>query len=328
MSHPEHARSWLDRLAYRPGDVTRVEVLGSSPSGAWTCRLDVGDEGLILKVVSAASPPYVLERGRREVLFYRHFSDIVPVRTPEIVASYGPASDGCALLLRVYDPPPAIAGWGQELYRTAATELAMLHASYWDSTDGLDGLGWLRQPHGDDPGPAISPAAALSSWRALWTQRRFATVFDPPAMRAIETGIDAVHHLRAIVRGLGLPPTLCHGDAHHENVLMDADGTWLWTDWQEVGVGCGPDDLSFFYQRATAAGGSPDLPGMLQAYRAELGRRCEASIELEQLKTAVAVREVVQRLIEWPGYLARASEAVVRRHVVRTLALLDDLKGL
>lgn len=318
---------WLEVLAYRPRDRIRVAVLRAGPSGASTFRLGHGDEQLILKVVPADSPPHALERGRREVRFYHHLSSAVPLRTPEVLALHESSPEGCALLLRAGDAPPRIADWGCSLYRIMASQLAALHATYWDRTDELERFAWLRG-FGDAPGGAPSPAQALASWRALWRQPRLTAVFGTRVVRAIETGIHEIERLRDRIRRLGLPFTLCHGDAHHENVLMGADGTWLWADWQEVGVGHGTDDLSFFYQRAAAAGGSPDLPDMLLAYQAELERRGGIRLATETLQLAVAVREAIQRLAEWPHYLASASQDVVRRHVERTLNVLDHVRAL
>jgi hypothetical protein len=319
-------RRWLEVLAYPRREVSRVVALRSGASGASTYRVEFGDETLILKVVAPGSPPHILERGWREVLFYRHLAPLVPVRTPEVLASHGPSPDGRAVLLRAYAAPPGIASWVPARYRTAASQLAALHASYWNRTDELHHFAWLRGS--GDPARATSPAAALVTWRALWRQQRLADIFDAGTVSAIEAGVDQVDGFRARVRHLGLPLTVCHGDAHHENVLMGADGRWLWADWQEVGVGCGPDDLSFFFQRAAAAGGSPDLPDMLRAYQDELERRCGTRAAKETLEAAVWTCEAVQRLVEWPQYLARASETVVRRHVERTLVLLDLTEAL
>jgi len=102
----------------------------------------------------------------------------------------------------------------------------------------------------------LEPARA--AWRALWTQPRLAAVFDQATIARVEGALQSLAVEPVASASPDLPLTLCHGDAHHENLLTRDDGAWVWADWQEVGIGCGVDDVSFFYQRSMAAGGNPD----------------------------------------------------------------------
>jgi aminoglycoside phosphotransferase len=322
-SHMQYIEQWLQLLSYPPRGEIDFEVLRAGQSGAMTYRLRVSGEVLVLKIIPVKSAPYVLKRGERETLFYTLLAASIPVLTPKVVACYGPDARGCALLLKAYDSLQAIARWPETDYQTAARQLARLHAAYWDKTDTLQPYTWLRQPSHDF---APYREGALTAWRALWTQERLAALFDTRMIRRIEQEVDELTRSPSSNQVINLPLTLCHGDAHHENVLVRGDGAWVWADWQEVGIGYGHDDLSFFYQRAAAAGGRVSLSLLLHAYQAELANCVGTTIDLTVLEQAVARSELTTRLLHWPAYLADAADAVVRQHVARVAVLLDSLE--
>ena len=51
-----------------------------------------------------------------------------------------------------------------------------------------------------------------------------------------------------------LPVCLRHGDWHLGNILIDPADRFVWIDWQEVGLGHGPEDLALLWQRAEFGG--------------------------------------------------------------------------
>jgi aminoglycoside phosphotransferase (APT) family kinase protein len=57
-----------------------------------------------------------------------------------------------------------------------------------------------------------------------------------------------------------LPACLIHGDLHAGNLLRDAEGASVWADWQEVGIGQGPEDLALLWQRAEFDGADRPAP--------------------------------------------------------------------
>lgn len=356
--HQGHIYDWLDLLGHRPRGAVRYEPLRDGKSGAYTFRIIVDDEVLILKVVSSGSHPFVIARGVREALFYSRLAGAVPLSTPEVVASYGPkvgtghggsscvhdASEGrqslsgevataaagqvvSALLLRAYRSPEPVGSWDRSRFEDVARQMARLHAVYWDRVDEFRSSEWLRQPDSD-----LSPYydSARSAWRGLWSQERLAPVFDPSVIQRIEHALD---HVRTVLEDAepsnthhaDLPLTLCHGDAHHENLLVREDGAWVWSDWQEIGIGYGPDDVSFFYQRASASGARADLEQMLRAYHEELERQTRKTVEFAAIRRRAGMYELMTRLFHWPMYLQQAGESTVRLQVSRVLELLADL---
>lgn len=364
--HEDRVRYCLELLGFRPHGELHLEPLRDGRSGAFTYRIRSGNEALILKIVLADSHPLVVERGRREALFYSLLGGVVPLAVPEVVATYGPVRDaaeqdgsrnnaapvGTALLLRAYRSPQPVAAWAQSQYEEVARQLAGLHALYWGKTDKLEKHDWLRRSSDDF---SRFKEGAHSSWRGLWSQERLAAVFDAPVISRIERALEeltsqstssvpaapestaettsvrksdrrsACQSAFDASRSFGLPLMLCHGDAHHENLLVRDDGALVWSDWQEVGIGYGPDDVSFFYQRAVAAGGKVDWAAMLRAYHAELERLTGETIDLSALRRRAAFYEATTRLYHWPAYLQQAPESVVRAHVSRVMDLLSEL---
>lgn len=356
--HPlrhEVVEGWLKLLGYRRNGPLRIEALRDGRSGAVTCRVVDAGEEMVLKAVLSESPRWVLERGTREVLFYSRLAGIVPVTVPEVVATYGPVDepargdatqrqptsresidnldDGLggglevcsALLLKAYRAPEPVRRWSRAKYEAVAKQLARLHSVHWGMTDGLRLFEWLRRPAVDF---SSSRDPAHAAWRALWEQERLAGVFDGAVTGVIENALECLagsSGASSRESSVSLPLTLCHGDAHPENLLVRDDGAWVWSDWQEVGIGYGPDDVSFFYQRAAAAGGMVDLEHMLRTYHQELERQTGTRIDFEAIRRRALEYEVTTRLFQWPMHLEHAPESVIRAHVARVRELLVEL---
>ena len=60
--------------------------------------------------------------------------------------------------------------------------------------------------------------------------------------------------------------TLCHGNDHLDNLLRDQDGTLIWADQQEVGIGYGPNDLTFLIQHAETNGANIAHDSVITTY--------------------------------------------------------------
>jgi hypothetical protein len=93
----------------------------------------------------------------------------------------------------------------------------------------------------------------------------------------------------------------------------------VWADWQEAGIGLGPEDLSFLFQRAWAAGASVPQDAAIRAYHLSLQTAVGQSIDLQTLRRVLDVSELRTLLLLWPPFLAFASaqhlsEAVCRLH--------------
>ena len=239
------------RSLQRDPAAARYELLTGGISGASTYRVDLGNESIVVKIADVASSQAVLQRVRRESSFYRLLAGSLPVRVPAVLGSSenAPAHWLC---LRAYNPAPPIQTWPQQHYVEIAQELGRFHAVFWDRTHDLSQLPWLRKL--DRPPNATNLRQAVESWRALAAQPHLQTVLPSDQLAWIQRMVWRVDRLEPLLRDF--PTTLRHGDCHHSNLLLDEDGRWRWADWQEVGIGRGPEDLSFFFQRARMAGGT------------------------------------------------------------------------
>jgi aminoglycoside phosphotransferase (APT) family kinase protein len=128
----------------------------------------------------------------------------------------------------------------------------------------------------------------------------------------------------AIIRSW--PVALCHGDCHRDNFLRDNQGNLVWADWQEVGVGAGPEDLSFFWQRAAAAGDALPVEQMLVIYHERLQAQTGAAISLPAVQRVARASELRTTLLHWPFYLQQASVAQIVRLLQRIEQLLAAIK--
>lgn len=135
----------LRRILKRPVRVDAYWALGPGISGAAIYRVTVDGADAILKLTAARSAPYVRERSRREIAFYRELAASVPLRVPRVIGIHTGAV-GTALLLAAYEPAPPPRAWRHEHYVSAAEHLARFHAAFWDRTGALDAIPWLPRP--------------------------------------------------------------------------------------------------------------------------------------------------------------------------------------
>lgn len=318
--HRQRIRQWLARLRQTTDDALEYEVLQGGISGAYTYLVDPGTGPKVLKLTEAASSPVVLQRAQRELFFYRELASQVPIRVPQLLASYTDGTGASALLLVAYRPPEPPERWQKAHYRQVAQQLASFHTCFWDATEKLTAYPWLKRGSPGDLKRYLPQAHA--AWQVLFEQPRFAETFTAHTRQMIAHLLPQVQVLSE--RITAFPQTLCHGDCHMGNLLYDQQGDPVWADWQEVGVGCGPEDLAFFLQRAQAAGGGAAYASMVEAYQEQL-ERLNTPVTLEAIRRVVAVSELCTRLVHWPGYLSQASPQQVADHLERIDLLAQDL---
>jgi thiamine kinase-like enzyme len=121
------------------------------------------------------------------------------------------------------------------------------------------------------------------------------------------------------------PLTLCHGDCHIDNLLLDTQDQLIWADWQEVRMGPGPLDLSFFYQRAWQAGGAVPFDKMVATYSQRVTEQMEKRLPLEYLQQVLDAIELRGWLLDWPPYLMYSSSQRLLELFERINLLADHL---
>jgi Ser/Thr protein kinase RdoA (MazF antagonist) len=294
----------LTRMGVDPA-FTDYQTLAAGVSGSRVYRLRRSDDIVILKLTSAHTEPYVWARARREFAFYQTLADTLPVRTPRLLAGGADQDFGVCMLLTAHQP--VTGDWRKADYTDMAAQLADLHARFWANPDDLAGYDWLRQPVFTTSAKEI--ASALSAWQALRDQPRLQLALTAPAYESVCHKVTEIGAVDAVIRSW--PVALCHGDCHRENFLRDDQGNLVWADWQEVGVGAGPEDLSFFWQRAAAEGDNLPVERMLNIYHERLQAQTGNAISLPGVQRVARASELRTTLLHWPFYLQQASGAQI-----------------
>lgn len=319
--HHEHRiETYLDKLGYKVTDIQGYEKLQEGMSGASTYRIRFSDSEALLKIASAAQGAVALNRARRELAFYRDLAGDIPLLVPRVFAMYE-AEDSVALLMAIYrsSPPPAL--WLMDEFLEAARQLGRFHAAFWDRTESLSRhlwLGWYQKVNF-----AADIKLAYIHWQTLKAQPHFANILTEQVdawLQHLLTRIEAVPNILQL-----LPLTLCHGDCITANVLRDAEGRFVWADWQEVRLARGPEDLAFFLQRASIAGAAIQRDAIISAYHQSLEASSGLAIPLSIIYKVMDAAELWSRLLYWPAYLVQASESSLEAMLQSIRALAERL---
>lgn len=318
--HGEVLAWCLAALGTDPDQLLGYNVLSGGASGVSAYRLRFPPGDLVLKVTRPESPECLLERARREIQFYSHLASEVRVRVPSVIASRCDEAVGACILLEAYEPSPEPTAWTESRYVEAAERLGCLHAAFWGKERELSTLAWLRRVEDLEEGDI---RRAYTHWERLRAERRFETVLTAERYEWILGMLGRIHGVGTVLPSF--PVTLCHGDFHIDNILFDHGGEMVLADWQEVGLGRGPEDLSFFLQRAGFSGGTVPEGEMIRAYRRSLLANAGEDIPESYIRHVMDAAELRTRLLHWPAFLAGASEHQLAELLGRIQALVTGL---
>jgi aminoglycoside phosphotransferase (APT) family kinase protein len=187
----------------------------------------------------------MLALGGNEVRFYREVAPEVPVPVPHAHFAAS-SSDGARFVLLLEDLVGCrfrtIAdGCDLREARAVLSELARLHARFWES-EQLDGrLAWLPRRGAEPSEPVARWICRLAFARAL---RRHGEAVSERIARAAPR----ILALRDVLeRAWAAPPrTLIHGDPHLGNLYFRRDGRVGFVDWQVGRCGQGMRDVTHF----------------------------------------------------------------------------------
>ncbi len=303
--------------------VTDYDVLTGGVSGSHTYRLEFETDTVILKVTLARSEPYVFQRAKREFKFYQTLADCMPLQVPQMLSGYADCAFGICILLTAYQPLGSSMACQAQDYDEVAKQLASLHALFWGKTDALSQYSWLRKsPLGTDK---TEIQHALDAWRNLRNQRRLRNIFQAGSYESLCHKLECISTIDAVIRSL--PTTLCHGDCHLGNLLRDGQGKLIWADWQEVGLGHGPEDLSFFFQRAFHASRIIPVERVIAVYQEHLEAQTGDRISQSAIERVVDGSELRTSLLQWPFYLQQASVEQISSLLNRIEVLASRLQN-
>ena len=299
-SHHDLLARSLSALGLDVRQLRSFAVLAGGSSGARTYRLQFPEGDQVLKVTVAERGGYLPERGRREILFYRHLAADARMPIPYLIASHLDHTLAC-LLLESYAPTPEPPRWTDTMFVRAAEQLAQLHAAFRGRTEDLSAFGWLRAT--EDPVEA-DIRTAMASWARLRAEPRFAAILTAERYAHVVEQIGLLAHTG--IEPDSFPVSLCHGDFHAGNILFGPGGEMIVADWQEVGPGRGPEDLSFFIQRATFSGATVPVDAMVAAYRRSLTVAIGCDVPERDIRRVADAAELRTRLLHWPAFLTAA----------------------
>ncbi|MDA0250616.1 MAG: phosphotransferase [Actinomycetota bacterium] len=231
-----------------------------------------------------------------EVNVYTYLGDELPVVTPRCLGAWrdvGGGTFGIVLEdLRVSGAefPTVLTPVGVEDVKVLLSQLAELHAHYWQSTRFGADLSWLW-PHTSGPIHELFTDAgavpALVAWEVRTRQ------FKRELLQSVSETTDSLlaKVTRAQMHQAALPTTVVHGDCHIGNTYVLPDGGRGLIDWQLTARGFCMHDVSYiiitalsvqdrrtyedeliaFYRQRLIGAGVRDAPGVKEL-------RCEHSL--------------------------------------------------
>lgn len=180
----------------------------------------------------------------REINFYRHAAEGVPVRTPQCY-HVDSAPEVVPFVIVMEDMAHArivdqLEGCSLDDALRVARAAAELHAPYWGNPE-LHDLTWLPACNG----PLYSAAQPVLQEAAPAFVERWADVIGADAAALAQRVADNLNVLQN--RAAEGPLTMCHYDLRLDNLLFDdaADEVAM-IDFQLMGTQRGPHDLAYF----------------------------------------------------------------------------------
>lgn len=302
--HLRELEPFLRQLGINPNNISSIAQLNGGASSSCVYRLEVEAKGMVLKFTSSDTPPYVYQRAVREYQMYSCFAGWLPQLRPELLAAVHD-NGGIALLLSEYIVP-ARERWTLEWLRLVLDAICEVHASLWSSTNRLSEYHWLRRPASSTVS-SEDKTSALQLWQQLLQRVDGCGTETMALLERLIQDIDCLLHIES-----EFPKCLCHGDFHAGNILTTIDGKVIISDWQEVGIGRGPEDISFFLQRAQHSGFAYSRDEVIALYTALLNEKIPAPVSQTQVQRIISASDLVVMLLHWPFYLQQASANTVQ----------------
>jgi hypothetical protein len=277
-------KEWLSAHFKKPvADLTIVDMSGTGgQSGAIMKKLvlkfeDDSDLSVILKSTAEAGQPFAKSLGlSRECFFYDMLGPTLSnVRLPEVYFAYGSMETGEKVILLenlseciqsgYFFGPWSCINWGKDLKALCASApeglgpedmarksflmAANMHAKYWNDPSLLT-HGWLRMARyarGEDR--AVWEGAhkvATDAWAKVREPTNSAKFkWDEYLVSVVESSFSKICWEEAECVQKKYPFTLVHGDFHPANMMYHpAEDSVVLLDWENVGIGSGPQDLA------------------------------------------------------------------------------------
>ncbi|MCM3718811.1 hypothetical protein [Fictibacillus phosphorivorans] len=97
-----------------------------------------------------------------------------------------------------------------------------------------------------------------------------------------------------------------------ENVLLNEKFPVI-SDWQEICIGSGPEDISFFLQRAHASGNQISSDVVIRVYTETVNDILQKNVSVQSIKTVIDSVKLRTMLVHWPHYLLGCPTDVITK---------------
>lgn len=138
---------------------------------------------------------------------------------------------------------------------------------------------------------------SFENWRLL--QNKFPNHIDASLLSSMFENFNAMN---LYAERLHIPKTLCHGDLHPQNFLMD-DNKLIICDWQTVGINRGISDVAFFISRGSDMGLQINKDKLIEEYYESILKFTNEKIELSDLYKNVAASDFFVSFKFWAEHL-------------------------
>lgn len=146
---------------------------------------------------------------------------------------------------------------------------------------------------------------SFENWRLL--QNKFPEHIDASLLNAMYEDFNAINEY---AEQLAIPKTLCHGDFHPGNFLMDGNKLIV-CDWQTVGISRGIGDVAFFISRGSDMGIPMNQNMLIEEYYESMLKITDEKIELNDLYKNVAATDFFVSFKFWAEYLQSSDKSRV-----------------
>lgn len=219
----------------RPG-VGRVRGLRAEAEGVQGVRAF----DLVVKEPQGPTRAGTADSGLREVSVYTSLAELLPLRTPPVLA-YQPGGDW--LVMDLLPTGRAAENWRTTDYLLAIDQLVILHDRFWGLGEDLANYPWLLRPLDAELNIHVS-AFESGAFKIADIQNRNRFRKDKELQGIIKRILKHIDTVTAPLQAA--PATLLHGDYWPGNIHVFPDGSLSIYDWENAAIGPGTLDLAHF----------------------------------------------------------------------------------
>lgn len=268
--------------------------------------LNTGASGAKLYGVTDKSGKYVVKLSKRitnnnddtlycyktEYNFYTLMKDL-DLDIPRVVYSEESNEYGYILIFPFYKSI-SISEWGSDNQLRAMNLIAKLHSIDVEKVSKKLNIHYKKIEINTN-----ELKAGLNEWYSILGL--FPDDFDIRKIEPIYNNFDNVCDV--LNSGINC---VCHGDFHADNMLLD-NGRMILSDWQNINIGSGAGDISFFISRGKSSGLIMNEAELIDYYCKRFYYYSHVNIKKEEIYQIINASNVFTSFIHWPFYLKGAN---------------------